>query len=49
MMHEQQPLFKKLKLLLLFNLLTEWVDITHAIRLYIHDKSLQKDRFIIKA
>ncbi|KAJ5244938.1 hypothetical protein N7489_005034 [Penicillium chrysogenum] len=29
-MREQQPLFKKLKLLLLFNPLTTWLDKTHA-------------------
>jgi phosphatidylserine decarboxylase len=36
---EQQPLLKKLKLLVLFNPVLEWIDATHAMRLYIHDKS----------
>ncbi|KAI0451522.1 phosphatidylserine decarboxylase-domain-containing protein [Xylaria acuta] len=40
-MHEQQPLKKKLKLLLLFNPITEWIDRTHAMRLYIHRESLK--------
>ncbi|CAI7645526.1 unnamed protein product [Penicillium palitans] len=33
---EQQPLMEKLKLLLLFNPLTEWLDTTHVVRLYMH-------------
>jgi len=41
---EQQPLTKKLRLLLLFNPLTEWIDTTHAMRLYIHNKSLKKGK-----
>lgn len=36
---EQQPLWKKLKLLLLFNPLTEWIDRTHLFRLYTHGKN----------
>lgn len=36
---EQQPLWKKLKLLLLFNPLTEWIDRTHLFRLYTHEKN----------
>lgn len=38
---EQQPLLKKLRLLLLFNPLTEWIDSTHLMRLYIHNKSIK--------
>jgi phosphatidylserine decarboxylase len=36
---EQQPLLKKLKLLLLFNPLTEWIDRTNFLRLWIHEKT----------
>ncbi|KAJ4185624.1 hypothetical protein NW767_012833 [Fusarium falciforme] len=38
------PLGKKLKLLLLFNHVTEWLDTTHAMRLYIHNKSLEEGK-----
>lgn len=41
-MREQQPLTKKLKLILLFNPLTEWIDTTHLMRLWIHNKSIRK-------
>ncbi|KAI1740551.1 phosphatidylserine decarboxylase proenzyme [Xylaria scruposa] len=41
LMHEEQPLKKKLKLLLLFNSIMEWIDTTHAMRLYIHKESLK--------
>jgi len=34
------PLLKKLKIILLFNPLTEWIDTTHAMRLYLHDSAL---------
>ncbi|KAH7350565.1 phosphatidylserine decarboxylase-domain-containing protein [Rhexocercosporidium sp. MPI-PUGE-AT-0058] len=37
---EQQPLLKKLKLLLLFNPFTEWIDQTHLLRLWIHKKTI---------
>ena len=37
---EQQPLLKKLKLLFLFNPLTEWIDQTHLLRLWIHEKTI---------
>ena len=33
---EQQPLLKKIKLLFLYNPLTEWVDRTHFFRLHTH-------------
>ncbi|KAI0134848.1 putative phosphatidylserine decarboxylase [Daldinia grandis] len=39
---EQQPLTKKIKLLLLFNPLTEWIDTTHLMRFWIHNKSVRK-------
>lgn len=39
---EQQPLLKKLKLILLFNPLTEWIDTAHAMRLWIHWNNVQK-------
>ncbi|KAL2016182.1 hypothetical protein VTK56DRAFT_4100 [Thermocarpiscus australiensis] len=41
---EQQPLSKKLKLLLLFNPLTEWIDTTHLMRLHLHSSSLEQGR-----
>lgn len=41
---EQQTLWKKIKLLLLFNPLTEWVDQTHALRLWTHKKNIQAGR-----
>ncbi|KAH6959750.1 phosphatidylserine decarboxylase [Ilyonectria sp. MPI-CAGE-AT-0026] len=41
---EQQPLLKKLKLLLLFNPVTEWLDTTHLMRRYIHNKSVREGR-----
>lgn len=41
---EQQPLLKKLKLILLFNPLTEWIDTTHAMRLYLHDSALDSGK-----
>ncbi|RYP51415.1 hypothetical protein DL769_010818 [Monosporascus sp. CRB-8-3] len=41
LMREQQPLTKKLKLLLLFNPLTEWLDTTHAMRLHMHEESIK--------
>ncbi|KAI0832268.1 putative phosphatidylserine decarboxylase [Hypoxylon sp. FL0890] len=42
LMREQQPLTKKLKLILLFNPLTEWIDTTHLMRLWVHKKSIRK-------
>lgn len=41
-MREQEPLMKKLKMLFLFNPLTEWIDTTHAMRLYMHNKSIEE-------
>jgi phosphatidylserine decarboxylase len=37
---EQQPLWKKFKMLVLFNPLTEWIDRTHLLRLWTHEKNL---------
>lgn len=41
---EKQPLFKKLKLLLLFNPLTEWIDNTHLLRLWLHEKTVKEGK-----
>ncbi|KAL2851070.1 phosphatidylserine decarboxylase-domain-containing protein [Aspergillus pseudoustus] len=43
-MREQQPLFKKFKLLLLFNPLTTWLDTTHAMRLYMHNSAIKEGK-----
>ncbi|KAL4915652.1 phosphatidylserine decarboxylase-domain-containing protein [Aspergillus aurantiobrunneus] len=43
-MREQQPLWKKLKLLLLFNPLTTWLDTTHAMRLYMHNSAVKEGK-----
>ncbi|KAJ5183275.1 hypothetical protein N7492_000891 [Penicillium capsulatum] len=39
--HEQQTLWKKLKLLLLFNPVMEWIDKSHYLRLWTHKKNIQ--------
>jgi len=39
-----QPLMKRIKLLLLFNRLTEWIDTTKAMRLHIHKESLREGK-----
>ncbi|KAJ5982165.1 phosphatidylserine decarboxylase proenzyme 2 [Penicillium sp. IBT 35674x] len=39
--NEQQALWKKLNLLLLFNPITEWIDQTHALRIWTHKKNLE--------
>ncbi|SPQ21484.1 5ca93f65-ccab-4271-9d54-0b9d5afaf9a6 [Thermothielavioides terrestris] len=41
---EQQPLLKKLRIILLFNPLTEWIDTTHAMRLYLHESALKQGK-----
>ncbi|KAF1964213.1 putative phosphatidylserine decarboxylase [Bimuria novae-zelandiae CBS 107.79] len=41
---EREPLWKKVKLILLFNPLTEWIDTTHAMRLWIHCKNVQEGK-----
>lgn len=41
MVREQQPIFKKLKLLILFNPLMDWLDRTHLMRLWIHEKTVR--------
>lgn len=38
---EQQLLFKKLKLLILFSHPMEWIDQTHLLRLWIHEKTIK--------
>ncbi|KAF8473437.1 phosphatidylserine decarboxylase-domain-containing protein [Kalaharituber pfeilii] len=38
-MREQQPLWKKIKLLLLFNPLLEWIDRTKLLRFVLHEKA----------
>ncbi|KAL4805103.1 phosphatidylserine decarboxylase-domain-containing protein [Aspergillus unguis] len=43
-MREQQPLTKKIKLLLLFNPLTTWLDTTHAMRLYMHNSAIKEGK-----
>lgn len=42
---EQQPIFKKLKLQILFSRFVEWVDTTKAMRLWIHEKSIKEGGF----
>ena len=37
---EQQPIWKKIKLLLLFNPVTEWIDRTRLLRLWTHEESV---------
>jgi hypothetical protein len=44
MRREQEPLGKKLKLLVLFNPLLEWLDATHYIRLFAHDKTIRQGK-----
>ncbi|OAQ59265.1 phosphatidylserine decarboxylase proenzyme [Pochonia chlamydosporia 170] len=41
---EQQTLWKKLKLVILFNPLMEWMDRTHLMRLYMHEESVAEGR-----
>lgn len=41
---EQQPIFKKLKLWFLFSRPVEWVDVTKAMRLWIHDKTIKEGK-----
>ncbi|PQE10553.1 phosphatidylserine decarboxylase protein [Rutstroemia sp. NJR-2017a BVV2] len=38
---EQMPIMKKLKMLLLFNPLVEWIDQTHLFRLWLHEKTVE--------
>jgi phosphatidylserine decarboxylase len=37
--NEQEPLLKKLKLIILFNPIVEWIDTTHAMRLWMHHRN----------
>jgi len=41
LMREQQPILKKVKLLLLFNPVMDWIDTTHAMRLWTHRRSFK--------
>jgi len=41
-MREQQPLLKKLKLLVLFNPIMEWIDTFHVVRVHAHKKAINK-------
>ncbi|SPO06494.1 uncharacterized protein DNG_09184 [Cephalotrichum gorgonifer] len=41
---EDQPLLRKLALVLIFNPLTEWIDSTHVMRLQAYRKALSKGR-----
>jgi hypothetical protein len=41
---EQEPVFKKIKLMFLFSPLVEWIDTTHAMRMYVHNKTLKKGK-----
>ncbi|KAK3368394.1 phosphatidylserine decarboxylase-domain-containing protein [Podospora didyma] len=41
---EKEPLLKRLKLILLFNPLTEWIDTTHLMRLHLHDSTLDEGK-----
>lgn len=43
---EQQPILKKLKLLFLFNPLTQWIDRTHLFRLWTHEKNFYAGKAI---
>lgn len=46
---EQQPIYKKLKLLFLFSPLMEWIDRTHLLRLWIHDKTIEAGKLLVMA
>jgi phosphatidylserine decarboxylase len=41
---EQEPVLKKIKLLVLFSPLVEWIDTTHAMRMYLHNKTLKEGK-----
>jgi hypothetical protein len=40
-MREQQPILKKLKLILMFNPLLEWIDTIHVMRLWTRNRSVK--------
>jgi len=44
MIREQQPLFQKLRLLLLFNPFIEWLDRTWIFRYYLHENSIKEGK-----
>ncbi|KAK6500938.1 hypothetical protein TWF506_003696 [Arthrobotrys conoides] len=41
---EQQPIWKKIKLILLFNPITEWIHRTKLMRLYLHENSTKEGK-----
>jgi len=41
---EKQPLLKKLRLLILFNPLTEWIDRTKTFRAYLHKRAIDAEK-----
>jgi hypothetical protein len=41
---EQIPLMKKVKLSILFSPLVQWIDTTHAMRMYIHRSSIKEGK-----
>lgn len=43
---EQQPLVEKLRLLILFNPLTEWFDKTNIFRYHLHEKTEPEGTFV---
>ncbi|RPA95091.1 putative phosphatidylserine decarboxylase [Choiromyces venosus 120613-1] len=45
---EQQPLLKKIKLLLLFNPLFEWIDTLHLFRWYLHEQASMEGKSMTK-
>ncbi|KAF2104486.1 putative phosphatidylserine decarboxylase [Rhizodiscina lignyota] len=44
LIREQQPILKKLKLLFLFNPVTNWIDTTHEMRLWTHKRTMRAGR-----
>ncbi|KAF2277005.1 phosphatidylserine decarboxylase [Westerdykella ornata] len=41
---EQEPVMKKIKLAFLFSPFMEWLDRTHAFRMYVHNKTLKQGK-----
>jgi phosphatidylserine decarboxylase len=39
---EQQPILKKLKLLILFSKVVEWIDFTKLFRLWLHERTIKE-------
>jgi len=44
MIREQQPILKKIKRIVLFSPFMEWLDTSHLMRLWVHDKSIEEGR-----